>query len=135
MLAVDSNVVAYLLLDASQSGEARALLRKDSDWRSEPFCLIELTNVLAMGMRAGRIDTARAQEALRSGRRLMESRLHFVDHLDALVLAHRHRVTAYDARYLGVAVMLGLRLVTEDAKLRRAAPDLTQSIGEALAAA
>ncbi|MCC7325582.1 MAG: type II toxin-antitoxin system VapC family toxin [Burkholderiales bacterium] len=135
MLAVDSNVLAYLLLDAAQTSAARALLERDSDWRSESFVLVELTNVLATGMRVGRFDVARAQEALALGQRLMESRLHAVDHHDALALAHRHRVSAYDARYLGVAAMLGVRLVTEDAKLRHAAPELTQSIGEALAAA
>ena len=39
------------------------------------------------------------------------------------------------ARYLGVALALGVPLVSEDRRLRRAAPDLTQSLAEALAAA
>jgi hypothetical protein len=36
------------------------------------------------------------------------------------------------ARYLVVARDLGLRLVTEDARLREAAPDLTQALADAL---
>jgi predicted nucleic acid-binding protein len=42
-------------------------------------------------------------------------------------------VTAYDARFLALAHRLGTRLVTEDAKLRSAAPALTLSLAEALA--
>jgi predicted nucleic acid-binding protein len=42
-------------------------------------------------------------------------------------------VTAYDARFLALAHRLGIRLVTQDAKLRSAAPALTQSLAEALA--
>ena len=42
---------------------------------------------------------------------------------------------AYDARFLVVAEGLGIRLVTEDVKLRRAAPKLTQSLAQALGGA
>jgi predicted nucleic acid-binding protein len=42
-------------------------------------------------------------------------------------------VSAYDARYLVVAQRLQTRLVTEDAKLRSKAPDLTCSLAEELA--
>ncbi len=49
-------------------------------------------------------------------------------------LAMRYQVTAYDARFLALADQHGGRLVTEDAKLRAAAPALTQSLQEALAA-
>ena len=50
-----------------------------------------------------------------------------------LVIAARHGVSVYDARFLALADQLGTRLVTEDAKLRAAAPALTQSLAEALA--
>ena len=50
-----------------------------------------------------------------------------------LAIAARHRVSAYDARFLALADQLGSRLVTEDARLRAAVPALTQSLAEALA--
>lgn len=50
-----------------------------------------------------------------------------------LAAAARYRVSAYVARYLALADQLGSRLVTEDARLRAAAPALTQSLAEALA--
>ena len=51
----------------------------------------------------------------------------------ALALAAEFGVSAYDARFLGAAQRLGARLVTEDARLRAAAPALTCSLAEALA--
>jgi predicted nucleic acid-binding protein len=48
-------------------------------------------------------------------------------------LALNRKISAYDARFLRVAEMLGLPLITEDIKLRKAAPDLTCSLTEALA--
>ena len=50
-----------------------------------------------------------------------------------LAIAARYRVSAYDARFLALADQLGRRLVTEDTRLRGAAPALTQSLAEALA--
>ena len=49
-------------------------------------------------------------------------------------MALRYNVTAYDARFLALAQQVGERLITEDAKLRAAAPELTQSMAEALVA-
>ena len=55
-------------------------------------------------------------------------------HASVLAIAARHRVSAYDARFLALADQLGSRLVTEDARPRAAAPAVTQSLVEALAA-
>jgi predicted nucleic acid-binding protein len=52
----------------------------------------------------------------------------------SLRVAGQFAVSACDARFLAAAQSLGGRLVTEDAKLRAAAPALTQSLGEALEA-
>jgi predicted nucleic acid-binding protein len=46
--------------------------------------------------------------------------------------AARFRVTAYDARFLVLAQQTAIPLITEDAKLRVAAPLLTQSLDQAL---
>ena len=46
--------------------------------------------------------------------------------------AAHYRISAYDAHYLVVARHLGVKLVTEDAWLRKAAPELTQSLAEAV---
>ena len=66
---------------------------------------------------------------------LFDGKLGRTPHASVLAIATRHRVSAYDARFLSLADQLGRRLITEDARLRAAAPALTQSLAEALAAA
>ena len=47
MLLVDTNVVVYLLIRGDHTEAAQELRRRDPDWRSEAFLLVEFTNVLA----------------------------------------------------------------------------------------
>ena len=133
MIAVDSNVLAYLVVHSRQTPEAYALLERDSDWHSDVFALVELTNVLATAMRVRQLALPKAARALAEAQSVIEAGLHAVTHADALAVAARFGISAYDARYIAVARDLGVRLVTEDARLRRAAPALTQSLAEALA--
>src|SRR5437762_11710432 len=132
MVLVDTNVVVHLVLEGNATRGARALLAADSDWRSEPFLLVEFTNVMAPAIRLGRIAASTAESALSDAQRVIGAGLHAVPHANVLALAVKHRVTGYDARFLAVAEQIGTKLVTEDAKLRRAAPRLTQSLDQAL---
>ncbi len=64
MLLIDTNIVAYLLIDGDHSGAAQALRRSDPDWRSEAFLLVEFTNVLAACMATKRMTLPMAQRFL-----------------------------------------------------------------------
>ena len=75
-----------------------------------------------------------AQDLLAKASALFDGKLGRLPHRSVLATAARHRISAYDARFLALAGELGSRLVTEDTKLRAAAPALTQSLAEALAA-
>lgn len=134
MQAIDCNVLIHLLLDGEQSERARELLRRDADWRSEPFVLVELSNVLATWMRTRDLTLASATTVLGHAQEVLDAGLQATGHAEALAMAARYLVTAYDARYLAFARDLGVPLVTEDAKLRKAAPALTCSLADALAA-
>ncbi len=86
---------------------------------------VEITNVLGMAERRGRIDSAGLQDALR----LLRSLPLVVDELPSftwsepvLRLMRAHRLTAYDATYLELARRRGLPLVTKDRDLLVAAP-------------
>lgn len=134
MFVIDTNVLVYLFLEGDRSRDAARLLARDADWRSEPFILVEFTNVLATLVRTRLLGEKRATALLVDAGSRMGPGLHAVPHADALALANRYAVSAYDARFLAVASRHGVRLVTEDAKLRAAAPALTQTLGAALAA-
>jgi predicted nucleic acid-binding protein len=59
--------------------------------------------------------------------------LHELPHAQVLALANRLRISAYDALYLGVSIELGVPLVTEDRRLREAAPDRSLSLTQVAA--
>lgn len=131
MVAVDTNIVAYLLLEGDRTADARALFALDPDWRSEALLLVEFSNILATYRRQGSLAGAAGAGLLASAERVV-SRLVNLPHARALALAEEYGVSAYDARFLGAAQGLSTRLVTEDARLRSAAPKLTRSLTQAL---
>ena len=133
MLLVDTNIVAYLLIDGDYTEAAQQLRIRDSDWRSEAFLLVEFTNVLASSIARKRMTLSSAEDFLAKAAALFDGKLGRIPHASVLAIAARYRVSAYDGRFLALADQLGSRLVTEDARLRAAAPRLTQSIAEALA--
>ena len=132
MLLVDTNIVAYLLIDGDCTEAAQRLRKSDPDWRSEAFLMVEFTNLLAASIASRRMTLQLAEDFLSKADALFEGRLTNVRHSAALAIAIRFRVSAYDARFLALADQLGIRLVTQDTKLRAAAPALTQSLTEAL---
>ena len=134
MLLVDTNVVAYLLIDGDHTEAAQELRTRDPDWRSEAFLLVEFTNVLASSIARKRMTLSLAEDVLAKAASLFDGKLGRLPHASVLAIAARYRVSAYDARFLALADELGSRLITEDARLRAAAPALTQSLAEALAA-
>jgi predicted nucleic acid-binding protein len=135
MLLVDTNIIAPLYVRSAGSQAVAKLFARDAIWRTEPLALIELGNVLIAYERARYITAATARDCLNRAAAFLQPHLFRVSHQAALDAALRYRTTAYDARFLALATQLGVRLVTEDAKLRAAAPALTQSLAEALATA
>jgi predicted nucleic acid-binding protein len=135
MVVVDTNVLAYLLIQGDQTFLARRLLVEDDEWHSEPFLLVEFSNVLASYVRSRGLTPKQAEALLKEADTFLRSGWHHLAHVAALKLASEFSVSAYDARFLGVARQLGQRLVTEDRRLRAAAPELTQSLAEAVQAA
>lgn len=132
MLVVDCNVLAHLLIDGVETPRARALLEQDADWHSDALVLIELSNVLATAMRKRGLTMRNAGIVLAQAQGIVEGALHDASHMQALELAGRLKISAWDARYLVVAQDLSVPLVTEDAKLRAAAPKLTRSLADAV---
>ena len=85
---------------------------------------VELANVLVMGERRGRLDPTRSAAFLEMIASLpIEIDPASVDRppADLMALARTHRLTAYDATYLDLALRRNLPLATRDAALARAA--------------
>lgn len=131
MLLVDTNVLAYLLIEGDRTPAAQALYEHDSDWRSEAFIMTEFSNVLATYVRTQAL-TLREGLGLLAKAQVTISILASSTHAHALETAVQYGLSAYDGRFISIAKELGTRLVTEDVKLRAATPDWTLSIDEAL---
>ena len=131
MVVVDTNILAYLLIDGDRTPDAQALLARDAEWKSEAFLLIEFSNILATYVRAGSLRRGDAYALLDEAEKRVRGLVN-LPHSRALRLAEQFAVSAYDARFLGAAQTLGARLITEDARLRAAAPALTVSLADAL---
>jgi len=135
MVLVDTNIVFALLVRSTPLYEAaRALYERDRDWRIESYGLVELTNVLSRYVRAKLLQPADALAVLSIAESLLGPRVVSVANADALGTALSLKVSAYDARFLRAAKQLGIPLVTEDVKLRKAAPSLCRSLAEMLTA-
>ena len=132
VVVIDTNILAFLLIEGDHTREAQALLAQDPEWHSEAFVLIEFSNILATYQRIGDLSRAQAERLLNKAETRMQGLIN-LPHATALRTAQKFLVSAYDARFLATAENLDTRLVTEDTKLRAAAPSLTQSLVEALA--
>ena len=131
MRVVDTNVIAYLLIAGDATKQAQALWQADPVWCSEPFFRIEFSNLLATQVRAKALTLAQALALLERAQSCVTATPE-VAHPEAVRIASSFGVSAYDARFLAAAQGAGSRLVTEDSRLRKAAPALTQSLAEAL---
>jgi predicted nucleic acid-binding protein len=133
MVVVDTNILAYLFIEGDRTRDVQALFARDADWKSEAFVLIEFSNILATYLRANSLTRNQAHALLIEAEKRLTG-LVSLPHGRALRIAEQFGLSAYDARFLGAAQSFKARLVTEDARLRQAAPALTMSLSEALAA-
>lgn len=133
MQIVDTNIVAALFLESKFNADARALFELDPAWCTEPFALTEFCNVLATYQRTGKASEEDARKYYEAAEMFLMPHLNPIPRKTVLSIAMKLKVTAYDAHFLAVAEARGRKLVTEDLRLRAAAPKLTQSLDEALA--
>lgn len=122
MIVVDSNVVAYLYLPGDHTAKAEALLEQDPDWVAPLLWRSEFRNILAGYMRRKTLSFEAARELQLEAESLLAAGEHEVDSRLVLELVRDSDCTAYDCEFVALAVMLGVKLVTMDAKLLKAFP-------------
>ena len=132
MVLVDTNILAYLMIDGDRTAAAQRLFERDAYWCSEAFVMAEFSNVIATYVRTRALTQAQGTQILSEAQIILPT-LHNIAHVQALETAMRYAISAYDARFISLAAHLKLKLVTEDAKLRAAVPSWTLSLADALA--
>lgn len=122
MIVVDSNVVAYLYLPSEYTEQAEALLESDPDWAAPLLWRSEFRNILAGYIRRRKLTFEAATQLQAEAESMLAGCEHEVDSRRVLELVRDSDCSTYDCEFVALAMTLGVRLVTMDAKLLKAFP-------------
>ena len=123
---VDSSVTLSWCFHDEQSTANEALLRSvvPGDLHVPPIWHLEMTNVLGVALRQGRLkieEMPKLAELFRSLQIRTDRTLYELHATPLLELMQQFRLTAYDAGYLELSLRLRLPLATFDLQIREAA--------------
>jgi predicted nucleic acid-binding protein len=122
LIVVDANVLAYLYLPGDLTARAEALHQSDAEWQAPIQWRSEFRNILAGFMRRKALTLEQATEVQDKVEAFMSGNEHDVDSARVLELVRDSECSAYDCEYVALAMRLGVRLVTMDARLLKAFP-------------
>jgi predicted nucleic acid-binding protein/plasmid stability protein len=122
VIVVDSNIVAYLYLPGDYTAKAEALLQRDADWAAPMLWRSEFRNILAGYMRRKVLTFETARDLQLEAENLLAGAEHEVDSRLVLELVRDSDCSACDCEFIALAMVLGVKLVTMDAKLLKAFP-------------
>jgi predicted nucleic acid-binding protein len=123
VIVVDTNILLYLLVPDAHTAAATRLFEADSDWASSILWRSEFRNVLAGHLRRGRFTYSEACEVQSRAEELLAAEYQ-PRSARVLELVQSSDCSAYDCEFIAVAEALDVKLVTMDAKLLRAFPDI-----------
>lgn len=133
MIVVDTNIIAYLLIEGDQTANARQLFARDAGWIVPPLWQYEFLNVLATLVKHGGGKITDALVLWHEAQTLLLNREKVVNLADGLILATQFEISAYDAQFVLLAQNTGCPLITEDRKLVQKFPSLAMSLNNFLA--
>jgi predicted nucleic acid-binding protein len=113
MIVVDSNILAYLLIDGVFCKRAEALLESDSNWIAPLLWKSEFRNILAGYIRRKDFSFDKAYQVIREAEFILSSKEFEVDSLLVLELIRASGCSAYDCK-----------LVTMDKQILKAFPEI-----------
>lgn len=131
MIVVDANVLAYLIIPGKYTTGAERLLEREPQWAAPRLWRSEVRNVLAAYVRSALIDLADAAALYHRASLIVSGDEYEVETAEVLRLSRDSRCSAYDCEYVALAQFLDLKLVTADAKLRKAFPQRTVALSDA----
>ncbi len=131
MIVVDTNVVASLYLPGDYTEKAEALLEHDADWAAPLLWRSEFRNILAGYMRRKTLTFEAALDLQLEAQSLLAGAEYEVDSRQVLELVRDSDCSAYDCEFVALAMALGVKLVTLDAKLLKAFPKYAVALSAA----
>ena len=132
MIVADTNLVAYLLIEGTQTATARAVWDKDPQWMLPTIWRSEFLNVLTTAVRASVLTLEQAHETWHLALTIFGESEVEPSGDDVLDRAAERKLSAYDAQFAVAAADLGVPLVTADRRLLAACGDLAVPPGQFL---
>jgi len=124
MIVVDTNVIAYLLIEGEFTEPVTSLRDEDSEWIAPRLWLDEFLNILVTSERRSIMSAEVADTTLALACELMEGQSYDLPAQRILATARRSSCTSYDSQYVCLAEDLGLKLYTYDSRILANCPDL-----------
>ena len=128
MIAVDTNVVAYLFIPGVHTDLAEKALRQDRDWAVPFLWRSEFRSVLAGYIRRKNIPFETAVQIMEQAESFLKRFEYSVSSFKVLELVARSRCSAYDCEFVALAQDLRVPLVTTDNQILKSFPELTVSL-------
>ena len=124
MIVVDSNVVAYCWIRGVRTELAQRVRVRDPEWHVPILWRSEVRSALAGFMWRGTVEPDGAAAIMAAAESALSGREHLVASGAVLELAARSRLSAYDCEFVVLAQSLAVPLVTEDAAVLKAFPEV-----------
>ena len=132
MIVVDTNVIAYFLIEGDRTPQAQALWQRDSHWCLPSLWRHDFLNVLSTYVRAGGMELSDAMQLWQTADSLCTPMEGGVDMDTALELSVMKEISTYDAQFVFLAHLLSVPLISEDKQLRRRCPETAVSMDDFL---
>jgi predicted nucleic acid-binding protein len=116
MIVVDTNVIAYLLIEGEHTAQAELVWTKDLVWVAPKLWRSEFRNIVALYLRQGYLSLEDAQQLVNEAEALM-GKEYEVTSEQILKLVAASRCSAYDCEFVAIAQELNVPLITSDRKI------------------
>lgn len=124
MIVIDTNVVAYLLIEGDRTSACRRVFARDPEWCAPFLWRSEFRNVLTMHMRHAEMPVVGAMARMAEAERLVAGREYSISSAAIFELTSKSSISAYDAEFVCLAGKLDTKLLTTDKQLLREFPEL-----------
>ncbi len=123
MIVVDTNVIHYCWVRGQNTEIAQAVRQQDPEWHAPLLWRSELRNVLTAYLRRGLLARAQVVEILGIADQALAECEHIIPDDLVLDVVANSTLTAYDAEFVALAIILSVPLVTADKGILKAFPD------------
>jgi predicted nucleic acid-binding protein len=127
MIVVDTNIIAYLIIQGENTSLVNDVFQKDADWRAPILWRSEFRSVLTFYIQHMGLTLEDAMKWMDLARELMKGGEYEVRSDDVLRFASDAKCSAYDCEFIALAHDFQSPLVTTDRQILKAFPSLALS--------